>query len=326
MNEHELLPEFGLNTAQLHRSYFQMQEQVSSTMGWRGVYESLDDVKEFYSYSASALVNTVKISSVSNSRIFTKVHSDYSSAIFLPTAGEQSTSIVNGKKIHWGVNNVGLYAPPGERIGYSGNRSVLIMDINHQRLQNILNLMRGKAFDLTERLANPIELTLQHNNIDFVDVFKGLVKQIDLYSFNTKLLEFSGLDDHLYRMAAIWMFPDLLVTDESHKRHHEQTIKRVKDYIFANLHRNITLTELESISFMSGRTLQLLFSKHTQLSPLQWIKEQRLLMAQQRLIKANENDSITEIAANFGFYSAAQFATLYKQRFGISPSQQKSKK
>lgn len=317
---HQYIPEFGLSSAQLHRSHRDMQERVSGAMGWKGVYESIDDIADFYSYSSTAVINGVKLSSVANSRIHTKTISDQSSAIFIPTAGEQSTSIVNGKEINWGVKSVGIYAPPGERIGYGGNRSVLIMDIDHQRMQNTLNTMLGKEVSISCDLNQPLELALKHSQIDFVSGLKHLVKQIDIYSNNAKLLELSGLDDQLYRMAACWMFPHLVLADEADTNQHSQLLKLIKEYVYANLHRSITLTELETLSCVSRRTLQHLFMKQTQLSPLQWVREQRLLMARQRLQRIKSYETITEIALSLGFYSSAQFSTLYKQRFGVVPS------
>lgn len=165
-----------------------------------------------------------------------------------------------------------------------------------------------------------MELALKHSRLNFVDNFKHIVKQIDLFSDNPNLIALSGLDDQLYRMAAFWMFPNLLLTDQARDGHHQSVLNRVKEYVHANINRPITLTELEKLACVSRRTLQNLFLKHTEKSPLQWIRDERLMLAYKMLHQAQPHESVTDIAVRLGFYSSAQFSTLYKQKFGVSPS------
>lgn len=145
---HQYIPEFGLSSAHLVTNCSEMQEYIGNKMGWGGEYNAVTNDMPFYSFSASARINDLTITSVANSQIYAKVLAEESSSIFLPTAGKTGKSIVNGKTIHWGVNAVGLFAPPGDRTGYFGDCSVIIMDINHQRMQNTLNIMLGKEVNI----------------------------------------------------------------------------------------------------------------------------------------------------------------------------------
>jgi AraC-like DNA-binding protein len=304
-----------------------MQERISKVMGWKGVYESLDEKEQFFSSSASCDINQVKLTSVSNSRIYTKAVSDDTSSMFIPTAGDQSVSIVNGKRFEWGVNSVGLYAPAGERIGYAGTRSVLIMDINHARMQQTLSAMLQRPISLTEQLKNPQGLAMEHHGINFAKAFTHLGAQIDSFGGHSQALNYSGIDDQFYRLAALWMFPEFLLKDESKTPQDlKPGIARAKEYVYAHLDKRIGLTDLEIASGLSRRALQYGFMKCFGKTPLEWVRDERLNLAHIYLQSAHANESITQIAMQFGFYSSSKFTSYYKQKFGVPPSQTHAKK
>jgi len=51
----------------------------------------------------------------------------------------------------------------------------------------------------------------------------------------------------------------------------------------------------------------------------QWIRDQRLAAAREKLRDANGGDSIAQVAYRFGFSDHAQFSRAFKAQFGISP-------
>jgi AraC-like DNA-binding protein len=51
----------------------------------------------------------------------------------------------------------------------------------------------------------------------------------------------------------------------------------------------------------------------------QWIRDQRLAAAREKLRDASGGDSIAQIAYRFGFSDHAQFSRAFKAQFGISP-------
>jgi transcriptional regulator GlxA family with amidase domain len=92
------------------------------------------------------------------------------------------------------------------------------------------------------------------------------------------------------------------------------------EYIEINLHRKIMILELKQHTKCSERTLQLIFKKHLNKSPFQYIEEQRLLKAHELIKQYKQSKKTTHIAAEVGFRHLGRFSLNFKKRFGIHPS------
>ena len=92
------------------------------------------------------------------------------------------------------------------------------------------------------------------------------------------------------------------------------------EYIQNNLANKITMEDLTKITGYSERSLQLVFKKEFNLSPFQYIEEQRLLKAKALIEKHKRSKKISAIAQDVGFFHLGRFSVNFKQRFGISPS------
>ena len=73
------------------------------------------------------------------------------------------------------------------------------------------------------------------------------------------------------------------------------------DYIRANAHRGITLTDLEERSHYSARRLQALFREKFDCTPMQFVRRERLTTAMQKLQTADWNETVTSIARDCGY-------------------------
>ena len=92
------------------------------------------------------------------------------------------------------------------------------------------------------------------------------------------------------------------------------------DFIKANLHLKISMLDLKHHTKYSERSLQLIFKKHLNKSPFEYIEEQRLLKAFD-LIKTHKKEKpVTHIAKDVGFNHLGRFSVNFKKRFGIHPS------
>lgn len=314
---------FGRNIANTDLDELSMQERMAAIKGWVSENNALGCKKDFFCQTAAIDCNGLKLLAIANSQMLTNATSQHSSSVFIPVGGEQNTSVVNGRTIDWGVGNNGLYAPIGERLGNSGIRSLIIADVNHDRLKNVVCTMLNSDILLANfNLDSPKILPLFHPNINFSQLFLNLSKQLDILSNNHAALNLSGLDDHFYRTIAMWMYPEWFFLHEPAEKYNpKRCIGRVRDYVFANINKPITLTQLEAIAQISRRNLQYLFLKTFDKTPMQWIRDERLKLAHHHLMTASEYESVTSIAMSYGFYSPSQFATYYKQKFGCSPSQ-----
>ena len=91
-------------------------------------------------------------------------------------------------------------------------------------------------------------------------------------------------------------------------------------YIEINLHRKITMLELKQHTKCSERSLQLIFKKHLNKSPFEYIEEQRLLRAYELIKQHKQSKRTTDIAREVGFTHLGRFSLNFKKRFGIHPS------
>ncbi len=98
-------------------------------------------------------------------------------------------------------------------------------------------------------------------------------------------------------------------------------IRRVEDYIRSNAQNDITLEDMISAAGTSARSLQTGFRKYRNMTPMEFLRNYRLDLARECLIKSRRNGrTVTDIALSFGFTHLSKFAKYYHERFGETPS------
>ncbi len=99
-------------------------------------------------------------------------------------------------------------------------------------------------------------------------------------------------------------------------------VKQANDYMQSHLDQTLTLTDLCQVLGTSSRTLCYGFQQVFGMSPMSYLKILRLQGVYRALKAAEPNyKTVTEIAAQFGFYHLGCFARDYKQVFGELPSE-----
>jgi len=91
-------------------------------------------------------------------------------------------------------------------------------------------------------------------------------------------------------------------------------------YIQQNLANKISITDLKKISGYSERSIQLVYKKHFNMTPFEYIEEQRLMMAKRLIEQHKASKKISDVAVDAGFTHLGRFSISFKKRFGISPS------
>lgn len=99
-------------------------------------------------------------------------------------------------------------------------------------------------------------------------------------------------------------------------------LRQVKAYLLANLQsEKLIPSEIARANGMSERHLHRLFSE-SGTSVCRWIREARLGRCAAQLTAAGQEDiSITRIAFEAGFNDAAHFSRVFRQEYGVPPSQ-----
>jgi AraC-like DNA-binding protein len=317
---------FGQASAKIDRSVNEMQDRMATMRGWNTEYNALIPGTAWECRVAGVQVNGTKLVAVAHAPTRTKVMSNASSTVFVPIHGQANVAQINRSRVLWNPGEHAAYAPQGERIGDGGYRSVLMIDIDRNKMLDTIATMSGreraslKTFDFD----TPSAIALTAGNISFDVVIRNLCATMDSLGLDPQLLGRLGLDDMFYRVLAMMFEPKLFLGSTENIRPATQGTRgldQVCQYVMAHLERPITLTQLEQVASLSRRALQYAFLKKFGCTPMQWVRTQRINLAHQRLLKAGPDDTVTSIALSSGFNSLSMFARYYQMQFGMLPSE-----
>ena len=97
----------------------------------------------------------------------------------------------------------------------------------------------------------------------------------------------------------------------------ERRIERIRTFCACNYARDISLDEVACYVGMNKSAFCTFMKRHTGKTFSQYVNEERLQRATERLGHTDEN--IAEIAFGVGFSNVSYFNRLFKSRFGLSP-------
>lgn len=98
-------------------------------------------------------------------------------------------------------------------------------------------------------------------------------------------------------------------------------LNRVLEFIAANTHRNLKLSDLADIADISRFHFARLFHQEMGVPPYRYLLDQRMRQAESLLRLTSR--TIAEVAAETGFANPGQFARAFKRHAGVSPSEWK---
>lgn len=98
-------------------------------------------------------------------------------------------------------------------------------------------------------------------------------------------------------------------------------VRVAEDFMAAFVREVITLQDIAQAAGVSSRTLQKGFRQHRKTSPMAALRNCRLLLAREELLRADPcSHNVTTIAMGCGFTHLSKFSSLFKAQFGESPS------
>lgn len=116
----------------------------------------------------------------------------------------------------------------------------------------------------------------------------------------------------------VWEHNQLLPSIQTLTPH---AIKQAKDYIHQHLTEPLSVTRIAQHVGISTRSLYAGFKDFVGISPMQYVKKQRLHDVHQRLLQADpQRHTVTELALLAGFSHLGQFAADYQRLYGVRPS------
>ena len=122
-------------------------------------------------------------------------------------------------------------------------------------------------------------------------------------------------------------FPKGFALDETHQPPgmrvpRTQIVRKAMEFVEQRDNEYLLVKDLATAAGVSERTLRTAFQEYFSVGPVRYLKLRRLHQVQRRLKAADpSNNSVTEIAAEFGVWELGRFAHDYRCLFGELPSE-----
>ena len=102
-----------------------------------------------------------------------------------------------------------------------------------------------------------------------------------------------------------------------------RVVRDTLEYLEAHLSEHVTMTDIANEVHMSVRAIQQGFREELGTTPMLYLRDRRLERAREELTDAITSDgvTVTGVAERWGFSHLSSFASLYKKRWGESPSE-----
>ena len=237
--------------------------------------------------------------------------------LILPISGYGEITESDGNKIrHSAAERTGSYFT-SKQFAYSKTDSIqaIALGFNPEKLLEVLRTVAG----------NPTISLPDHSfEISFSRGRSKFLLERFFYSLNAvgTLGAFNEVTQDMIMRHCAYLILEAQGRNLSSKvlAHKSNVIDHVCAYMYENLSKQLTLTGLEAVAGVSVRSLQIEFKKRFQLSPLCWLREQRLLRAHQLLTSKSEERPVSVIAKDCGFTHFGRFSVAFRKKFGISAS------
>lgn len=286
-------------------------------------YEPVRRRQAFRHRAATVRVGDVRMVASASTPLSMAANESTEASLLIPLHG-WSTSVVEGRAYRWQAGDSAMFLPGSARTGESGVRSVLAISFDPRRLEATARAMLGP------RDAGRVALGLETARLvpcggpraPASPMLRHVLSLIDMAGGDPANLRILGLDDMILRVVALMLAPERLGGSFTPSRSTDSTaaLRKATEHIVGHLAEPLTLADLERVSGVAARTLQLAFRRAHGCSPREWIRRRRLHVARERLLAAKSSDTVAAIATACGFTRLATFAAVYTGRYGESPS------
>ncbi|MFT3720436.1 helix-turn-helix domain-containing protein [Pseudorhodoferax sp.] len=326
---------FGSRQAVHHSDARRFAELIASLYPGLHSYEALLGDVDFYSRSATLSIPGLQLAASAQSPTRIEYTASQDCLLLIPLQGQGSMRS-GGRRLDWGTGQYCLYMAPGDSVRWAvgGEREYVLLTLDPMALERAALAMRGPesrpqpALEMDHMRLLPAQIA----GVPVAAIARHWGALVDLCALDADALHQLGLQDLIYRQLVLLFRPDWLSAPPTHPVgsspaalpagsvvHKRRAIDRVCDRLMQDLSQRATLTDMAIWGHMSIRALQYAFQSRFGMSPSDWLAEQRLAAARERLRKG-EFGSIALLAQECGFSTASRFSAAYRARYGELPS------
>lgn len=129
--------------------------------------------------------------------------------------------------------------------------------------------------------------------------------------------------EHHVATVLLATLPNTSLMEPTIEDRHDATpvaLHRAMSFIDDNAHRDVALSDIASAIYVTPRTLQYMFRKHHDCTPMEYLRRVRLHYVRRDLTGATRGETtVAQIARRWGFGHLGRFAVYYREQYGESP-------
>lgn len=177
---------------------------------------------------------------------------------------------------------------------------------------------RSERIRLTD--SRPVSAAAGRHLVQAVDYLRdGLL--IDPASSGATLIASTAMQ-HLAATMLV-TFPNNALLDPTIEDRHDTTpalLRRAIAFIEEHADTDIGIADVARATYVTPRAIQLMFRRHRDCTPMEYLRRVRLHHAHRELLAADRaHATVAQIAARWGFTHTGRFAVYYRQAYGQSP-------
>jgi AraC-like DNA-binding protein len=247
--------------------------------------------------------------------------------LLIPIQGRMST-VAHRREYVSDPQRAFLFSYPSmgpSRISIDAGASRIMVVLSHASLRRQLAALLGKEPDAL--LQAPLEFS------PLVDLSRGHGRNIATLARHVLIDSERGgpISRNPLALASLEQFViNELLLSQAHNYselvHGEppsigpRDVKNAIEYMEANLHSAIGLTEVVKAAGVPGRTLLKHFESFRGMSPMRYLRAARLERVHEALLHAEDSETVADLAMTWGFSHMGRFSREYRLRFGEKPS------
>lgn len=279
--------------------------------------------ERFLHRSAHVQASGLGITAAAHSPLYGANHAHNRAVFTLPTLGEKRFHM-GGRSYRARAGHGALFLPGDAYTLETTTCSGVMFTLCPRQLAAVASAMAGpdaRAFQPSERPLQFLESHPQQGKL--LALMRRSLQLIDMATAHGPAVSSQlGLDDKLQRLMALLIYPQLV----SHPYLPRPGLGKREKVSFAALLEEIqqdpmgdwTLTRMERKACLSRLHLQHQFRVVFDLTPLQWLRHQRLCWARQQL-DSPESIALEPLALQCGYRDLASFSQSFEEQFQVAP-------